>query len=256
MGNLTVGKSNSAASLGASKPFDGQVAVVTGAARGVGRAIASHLCALGARVLFVARSADELRAAAAETGGRGFAFACDITADGAGRSIVEQALGQFGRLDILIHSAGVIAQQRVEEADLSALDDMYRVNVRAAYALTKAALPQLKRTQGQVLFVNSTATRAANIAGRGGFAGLQLAVKALADSLRDEVNEDGVRVISLIFGNTATPRQERMHASTGKTYRPERLIQPEDVAQMGCSALALPRTAEVTEIYIRPMMKS
>ena len=95
-----------------------------------------------------------------------------------------------------------------------------------------------------------------NIAGRGGYAAIQHALKAVADSLRDEVNEDGVRVISVMAGTTATTRQERLHRVHQKPYRPERLLQAEDVARAACDALAMPRTAELTDVYIRPMLKS
>jgi NADP-dependent 3-hydroxy acid dehydrogenase YdfG len=128
--------------------------------------------------------------------------------------------------------------------------------VRAPYALTQAALPALRQSQGQVLFINSTITRAANLAGRGGFAATQHALKAVADSLRDEVNESGVRVISVMAGTTATPRQERLHQLMQKPYRPDRLLQPGDVARAACGALALPRTAEITDLVVRPMLKS
>jgi NADP-dependent 3-hydroxy acid dehydrogenase YdfG len=240
--------------------FKGFGAVVTGAGRGIGREIGLRLCAMGAQVAFVARSKDEIAAAASkangQANGRGLALAVDITAREAAETIVSTALEQFGRLDILVHSAGVIAQERLEDASLTALDDMYRANVRAPYAITQAALPALKTSQGQVVFVNSTVTRAPNIAGRGGFAATQHALKAVADSLRDEVNEAGVRVISLIVGTTATPRQEHLHEVAQRNYRPERLLQPGDVAQAACAALALPRTAEVTDLVIRPMLKS
>jgi NADP-dependent 3-hydroxy acid dehydrogenase YdfG len=243
-----------AASL--ARRFEGLAAVVTGAGRGIGRAIAVRLSALGAGVVFVARSADELSAATAEAGETAVAFPCDIAAAAAPGLIVDFARSRFGRLDILVHSAGVIVQERMKEADLSAFDEMYSINLRAPYALTQAALTFLARTQGQVLFVNSTITRAANIVGRGGFAATQHALKAVADSLRDEVNEDGVRVISLMAGTTATARQERLHRVLQKPYRPERLLQTDDIAQAACDALAMPRTAEVTDVYIRPMLKS
>lgn len=235
--------------------FDGFGCVVTGAGRGIGRAIGLRLCALGAKVLFVARTGEELAEAVAETGDRGAALATDISAEDAPEVVVKTALERFGRLDILVHTAGVITHEPMEAMKLAALDDMFRINVRAPYAVTQAALPALKQSQGQVVFINSTITQAANIAGRGGYAATQHALKAVADSLRDEVNASGVRVITLFVGTTASPRQERLHRLAQKLYRPERLLQPSDVAQAACDALALPRTAEVTNLVIRPMLK-
>jgi NADP-dependent 3-hydroxy acid dehydrogenase YdfG len=88
------------------------------------------------------------------------------------------------------------------------------------------------------------------------YAATKHALKAVADSLRAEVNSQGIRVLSVYPGRTATPTQESLHALEGKPYRPTRLLQPEDVAAVVMNALCLPRTAEVTDIHIRPMMKS
>jgi NADP-dependent 3-hydroxy acid dehydrogenase YdfG len=78
----------------------------------------------------------------------------------------------------------------------------------------------------------------------------------LADSLRDEVNADGIRILSVYPGRTATPRIEALHAKEGRPYQPGLLLQPEDVASVVLNALTLPWTAEVTNISIRPMQKS
>jgi NADP-dependent 3-hydroxy acid dehydrogenase YdfG len=81
-------------------------------------------------------------------------------------------------------------------------------------------------------------------------------LRAIADSLREEVNGNGVRVLSLFAGRTATAMQEAIRMQEGQVYRAELLIQPEDVAAMLIAAIALPRSAEVTEIRIRPMTKN
>jgi len=77
----------------------------------------------------------------------------------------------------------------------------------------------------------------------------------VADSLRDEVNPDGVRVISLYPGRTASPMQQRLHQAEVRPWQPDRLAQPADMAHAVVQALLLPRTAEITEIAIRPMLK-
>jgi len=84
----------------------------------------------------------------------------------------------------------------------------------------------------------------------GQFAATQHAMEAIADSLPEEVNADGIRVLSIFWGRTATPWTE------GKAYRPELLVQPKDVAAMILHALTVPRTAEVTEISMRRLYKS
>jgi len=81
-------------------------------------------------------------------------------------------------------------------------------------------------------------------------------MKAVADSLRDEVDTSRVRVMSLFLGRTASERQPGIFAAEGRPYPPERLIQPADVAGLVLSLLRLPRTSEVTDIVLRPMRKT
>jgi NADP-dependent 3-hydroxy acid dehydrogenase YdfG len=113
-------------------------------------------------------------------------------------------------------------------------------------------LPLLKRSTGQVVFVNSTAGLVAR-ARVGQYAATKHALKALADALREEVNADGVRVLSVFLGRTASSMQQYVHEAEGRRYAPDRLVQPDDVAAMIVHALCLPRTAEVTEMRIRPL---
>src|SRR5260370_931141 len=84
----------------------------------------------------------------------------------------------------------------------------------------------------------------------------QHALRSIADSLREEVNADGIRVLSVFPGRTATPRIAKLFEKEGRAYQPGLLMQPEDVAEMVTHSLRLPHTAEVTEISIRPMQKS
>jgi NADP-dependent 3-hydroxy acid dehydrogenase YdfG len=90
----------------------------------------------------------------------------------------------------------------------------------------------------------------------GQYAATKHALRAVADSLRAEVNPAGVRVLSVFLGRTATPMQATVHQMEGRAYRPELLIQPQDVATLVLNTLSLPRTAEVTDIHLRPMIKS
>jgi len=132
---------------------------------------------------------------------------------------------------------------------------MYRSNLRAHYALTQALLPMLRKRPGQIVFINSSAglRSPANV---GQFSATQHALRAVADSLRDEVNSDGIRVLSVYPGRTATPRMAALFEKEGRPYRGEFLMQPEDIAAMVIHTLCLPRTAEVTDISMRPLMKS
>ena len=143
----------------------------------------------------------------------------------------------------------------IEHASVMELDNLYRINVRAPYALTKALLPAVRASHGQIVFINSSVGLVAR-ASVAAYAASKHALKAIADSLRSEVNADGVRVITVYPGRTATPQQQKIHNLEGKQYEPGRLLQPEDVAKAILNALAMPRTAEVTDISIRPMQKT
>jgi NADP-dependent 3-hydroxy acid dehydrogenase YdfG len=125
-------------------------------------------------------------------------------------------------------------------------------------ALTQALLPLLKIRSGQIVFINSSRGLEIRNTGlnSGFYSSTQHALRALADSLRQEINADGVRVLSIYPGRTATPRMKAIYESEGWTYRPELLLRAEDVAEIVLSSLLLPRTAEVTNIEMRPLAKS
>jgi short-subunit dehydrogenase len=235
------------------------LAVVTGASRGIGRAIARELAAQGAGVWLVARHAAALEETAAEmrrAGGRAWSFPLDVSGDpdpGGGR-LLDRLRTEGEGLDILVHSAGTHMSGPIADAPLAELDEHYRVNVRGPYALTQLLLPLLRARRGQIVFVNSSVGLHAR-AQVAGYAASKHALRAIADALRDEVNPDGVRVLSVYPGRTATPAQAAHHADEGTPYRPERLMQPEDVAAVVVHALTVQRTAEVTDISIRPMQK-
>ena len=235
----------------------GHIAVVTGAGSGVGQAIAFALAAQGATLCLVGRTPATLEATAwgaKHTKVTTRCYPTDITHDDAVQALAEQLHREWDALDILVHSAGVFAMGKLETTPVTELDLQYRTNVRGPYLLTQALLPPLRRRQGQVVFINSSVGLAAR--GQvGSYAASKHALKALADSFRDEVNAEGLRVLSVYLGRTASPMQAMMHAMEGKPYSPEYLLQPSDVAATVLNALCLPRTAEVTDISIRPMRK-
>mgnify|MGYP000907624349 CR=1 FL=1 len=237
-------------------PLAGHVALVTGAGRGIGRATALRLAGLGASVLCVARSRDQLESCVAEAGPKAAALPLDITAPDAAQTLIETALTRFGKLDILVLSSGAFHSGTLENLTDTDFGKLFDVNVRAPLSIIRATLPALRDNKGQIAVVNSTIIRAASTAGRGLYAATQAALRSLTDTLRSEINQDGIRVLSVMPGTTATPRQEAIHAAAGKSWRPERLLQPEDVAIALCGALLLPETAEATDIFVRPMMKS
>ena len=235
----------------------GHIAVVTGAGSGVGQAIACALAIQGATLCLVGRTPSTLEATAYGINNTKIVAHCyptDLTHDDAVRALAEQLCREWEAIDILVHSAGVYAMGRIETAPVTDLDQQYRTNVRGPYLLTQALLPLLRRRQGQVVFINSSIGLTAR--GQvGSYAATKHALRALADSFREEVNAEGLRVLSVYLGRTASPMQAMIHAMEGKAYHPEHLLQPSDVAAVVLNALCLPRTAEVTDLSIRPLRK-
>lgn len=234
------------------------VALVTGASSGIGKAIALALAPQGADLYLAARRIEALEGTAKEAqglGARAHASSLDLTKDEDIRAVGERLQREAGRLNILVLCGGAISHGPLEKALLADLDLMYRSNIRGHYSLIQTMLPLLRKGPGQIVFVNSSAGLRSS-ANSGQFSATQHAFRSMADSLRGEVNADGIRVLSVFPGRTATPRMEKLFAKEGRPYRPELLLQPEDVAEMVTHALRLPRTAEVTDISIRPMQKS
>jgi NAD(P)-dependent dehydrogenase (short-subunit alcohol dehydrogenase family) len=230
-------------------PDDG-VALVAGASGDIGRAIAFELLQ-AADVLMVGRSLERLARVPPPNGlgGRHHYLAADLTRDeDIERVAASPALR--GRLDALILSSGTYERSR----DRTVFDRQFAANVSGPYALLRKLLPLLIECKGQVVFVNSSQALKAS-AEIGQYAATKHALKAIADSLRDEVNPDGVRVMSLFLGRTAGERQQSLLASEGRPYSPDRLIEPSEIARLVRFALQLSRTAEVTDITLRPMQK-
>ncbi len=236
--------------------LNGGVAVVTGAGGGIGAALARSLIGEGATVFAVGRKRERLEAAlSCCSDNRARVFTADLTRAEDIQSIRNKIEHEFGRLDALLHSAGVISHASVEQSSVGDFDAQYAANLRAPYVLTQTLLSLLKVSRGQIVFINSSAGLAAR-SNASQFCATQYALRALTDSLRAEVNGDGIRVLSVYPGRTATSRQAALYARSGAEYRPEFLLQPEDIASVVLNALTLPRTAEVTDITIRPMQKS
>jgi NADP-dependent 3-hydroxy acid dehydrogenase YdfG len=238
--------------------FTGQTAVITGATGGVGGAIAARLIASGARAVLVGRTPAALERLTTDSKWTATTVRCcavDLAIEAEVRAFAEDICDAYPEVHILVHAAGVIVPALFEKSQLAELDGQYLINARAPYQLTQALLPRMLTCGGQVVFVNSSA----GVNARGGvsqYAASKHALRAIADSIRDEVNQRGVRVMSIFLGRTASRMQAHIHQHEGRSYHPERLLQPDDVASMVVAALCLPRTAEVTDLHIRPMLKS
>jgi NADP-dependent 3-hydroxy acid dehydrogenase YdfG len=240
------------------RPMNGQTAVITGASGSIGAAIADCLAEEGVKLRLVGRNAlalDAVALRAAKLSPQVLTYRCDITDDKELEALAVSLRRDCETLDVLIHCAAIIVGSPIETANIADFDRQYRTNVRGPYVLTQLLIPVLRAHHGSVVFVNSSAafTTKANVSQ---YSATKHALKAVADGLREEVNADDIRVMSVYPGRTSGPLQARIFEAEGRQYSPELLIQPGDVARILVDALKVNRTAEVTDIHIRPMRKS
>jgi NADP-dependent 3-hydroxy acid dehydrogenase YdfG len=240
------------------RAFEGQSAVITGGGTGVGAAVALALAEAGASIYLVGRRSNVLQSVAEKArnfGSQALYYAADISSNAAQLDVTQRLKSDLTHVDILIQNAAMYTRGPIEHADPSDFDKQYQTNVRAPYVMTQALLPMLKARRGQVVFINSSSGIAAKPY-TAQYDATKHALRALADSLRGEINAHGVRVLSVYLGRTASEMQERIAQMEGKPYQPENLLQPRDIASVILNALSLSRTAEVTDIWIRPLIKS
>ena len=234
--------------------LESKIAVVTGASSGIGKAISLSLARHGAKLCLVGRNLENLKEVARRVKGHGAVastYQADLGIDLELFRLIERLEEDVQKIDVLIHSAGVIALGRIGEAPVDAFDWQYRINVRAPFIITQKLLPMLRSGKAQVVFVNSTAGLTAR-SGVGQYAATKHALKALADALREEENGAGLRILSIYLGRTATPMQEAVHQSEGRKYMPEILLQPEAIGRIVVDALCSERSTEITNIKVRP----
>lgn len=238
----------------AGAPGAGRVVLITGASSGVGRALALRFAATEARLVLIGRDAARLEAVAAEVEGRGARAECELVEFDDKAAVDELGARLAARLPAitaLLHCAGSFAEGSIAALPADELDRLLTVNLRAPYSLSRALLGALQAGPGDVVFINSSVVGQRR-AGLAVYGSSKAGLVAVADSLRQEMNPLGVRVLSVFLGATATAMQEQIHAQAGRSYRPEALLQPSEVAQIVHAALELPRGAEVTDLHLRP----
>jgi 3-oxoacyl-[acyl-carrier protein] reductase len=190
------------------QPLAGQVALITGGGRGIGRAIAIAYAKAGAKVCITARTSSEIDQVAHEinqAGGQGFAATCDVAARASVESMIEQSVKEFGRLDILMNNAGGgLERTLVGEDDPDVWQSVIEINLLGTYFCTRAALPHLKADGGgKIINIGSGMghqPRAKNSSYNVSKAGVWMLTRCLSI----ELWEDGVTVNELIPGPVYT----------------------------------------------------
>lgn len=207
----------------------GKCAIVTGAARGIGRAVAEGLARNGASVILAARSADrlgEVREGIAGGGGKALAAPGDLRSEEYIRSLPALAAEKFGRLDILVNNAGIGIYGPMEEASAEDWDQVMAVNARAAFLLSRQVLPHL-RARGLSWIVNiSSVVGVKGYENQAIYTASKHAMMGWSKSLAREVGRDGIRVHALCPGGVDTEMVARARPDLDRSV----LMKPEEIA--------------------------
>jgi NADP-dependent 3-hydroxy acid dehydrogenase YdfG len=231
-----------------------RISVVTGASQGIGAAIAGALADNGWTVYAVARRREALsQLADSRPEGLIVPAAADLTDDKDIADLVRLVAGA-GPIGVLVHAAGRLGRGSVEDTEPRSLTEMLETNLIAPYTLTRAVLALIASGGSVVMLNSSQGVRATG--GTAAYAASKHALKGLTDALRDELSERRIRVTSIFPGRTATPGQAQLYEAMSMPYRPDLLLQPESIAELVLAIVNLPPSAEVTEIYVRPALKS
>ena len=240
--------------------LDGKVAIVTGSGRGIGEETALAFAEVGARVVCVARSAEQIEGTVEKieaAGGAGLAVACDLTQPGAAEEIVVRAIEHFGALDVLVNNAGGGGHVPTKYATDEHFEAALSLNFRAPFYLTRSARPHLREGGGVVLNISSGYSRAANIGSipyGGAKAALEQMTRMMAMEYAPEIRVNAIRVGAV---TTENMKQNLLAAMPGigeklSAWTPlGRLGEPRDIALAAlylCSAASDYVTARVLAV--------
>jgi NAD(P)-dependent dehydrogenase (short-subunit alcohol dehydrogenase family) len=201
-------------------PLQGKVVLITGGSSGIGRATALRLAGLGARVVVASRTAvalDEVVREAAAAGGDALAIPTDVTDREQCRRAVAAAVERFGRLDVLLCSAGVSMRAPFADSDLDVLERVVRVNFLGTLAMTWFAVPHVKQTRGSLVALSSL-TGKCGTPSYAAYGASKFAVQGLYEALRRELAPDGVHVGVVSPGFVDTPLRDKVLGPDGRPW--------------------------------------
>ena len=198
-----IGRGNNSAKMDNQKFFRDKVVVVTGASSGIGLAVARLMGSYGAKVVMAARSLDKMLSLSASVGGQVLCVKCDVSVEEDCRSLIDQTLARWGRIDVLVNNAGLSMRAMFKDLDLSVIRRLMDVNFWGTVYCTKAALPYLLESKGTVVGVISIAGYSA-LPARSGYSSSKYAVRGFLDTLRIEHLHDGLNVLVFAPGYTSS----------------------------------------------------
>ena len=235
-------------------PLSKQVAVVTGAARGIGEAIASRLARMGAAVVLTARDQarlEQVKAAIEEFGGKAMVLPCDLTEEKAVAALGERVVQEFGRCDILVNNAGVgVLRKPLVDLAVNEWDQMMQTNLRAPYLTIRALAPlMIAARYGHIINISSLAGK--NVLPEGAaYSASKWGLNGLTYSVAEELRLYNVRVSVIAPGSVNTH-----FGGAGGTKDRTRMVQPDDVAQVVSLLVTQAPNSFVSEVLLRPTMK-
>jgi 3-oxoacyl-[acyl-carrier protein] reductase len=229
--------------------LDGRVALITGASRGIGRAIATTLVSEGARVALASRSGDDLGLPDA------FAQPCDVRDLASLEAFVAGTIEHFGQLDILVVNAGVGAYGPFLDLAPEHLEEMIDVNVKGAIYAARAALPHLLRSDAADFVMIASEAGRRGLPFEAVYCASKFAQVGLTAALDHELREQGVRCTNICPGGVATD------FAMGRGRTPDMpqlagMMQPQDVAEAVRFVVTRPRSQRILEVAFRPVTES
>ncbi|MFI5374596.1 MAG: SDR family oxidoreductase [Candidatus Rokuibacteriota bacterium] len=229
----------------------GQVAIVTGAGRGIGRAIAGAFAREGAAVVLAARSGAELHGVAREieqAGGRALVVPTDARQEASVEALVRRALAEWRQVDVLVNAAGVATFAPVTDSKLDDWDQMLAVNLRGAVLCCRAVLPaMIDRHRGTIISVGSVVT-SRSLAGSAAYTASKYGLLGFSRVLAEEMRPHGVRVGVLSAGATDTPLWDAMPGAPAR----DRMLRADQVAEAALLMASLGPNATLEEVTLLP----
>lgn len=237
----------------------GKVVVITGASSGMGEAAAKHLSELRATVVLGARRADRIEKLAKEingNGGKALAIATDVTQRDQVKKLVNSAVEQFGRVDVILNNAGVMPLSPMDRLNVDEWGTMIDVNIRGVLNGIAAVLPYMKEQKsGQIINTSSVAGHKI-FTGSAVYSATKFAVRALTEGLRMEVKPYNIRTTIVCPGAVKTELLEHITEAdiqqANKDYVGAVGISPDTFAHVVAFAISQPQDVDINEIIFRP----
>jgi 3-oxoacyl-[acyl-carrier protein] reductase len=242
-----------------STPLAGQIAVVTGAGRGIGEAVALILARMGAQVVLTGRDRirlERVKATIEESSGRALTIPCDLTDDQAIAALGRRILGECGRCDILVNNAGIGIQGKpLVEFAPEEWDRMINTNLRAPYLMIRALAPMMIAAKsGHIINISSLAGRNP-LPNGAAYAASKWGLNGLTYSVAEELRPHNVRVAVIAPGSVNTRFGVDSATPDGSTKDPAKMIQPGDVARMVATLVTEAPNCFTSEVLMRPTIK-